>query len=818
MKPKHTILIFFILIGTNCFSLEKQSPNPPTSPQLFYKDLISSIDYIQGNMIMNISDGLWKQKVDGVDVIWRNDNNTLVTFQFNYKSGNLQKDSYLAFSPAIHVWVRNGTSPGLSLVIDTIRYNQIGQFKSWGSGTNYDNLKKGLKQSPINPGKSSIIQDALAINLRVDDFFKGNLFANYNNPQSVNEQLGNLPNSSPFIKQIFFLSDGNNPGLSIGLKRGSTLHFSKKASVNLFDNSITLSSTSPSSATFDYIKYDFETNEMHGQLSNFQTSIQDGNITTGSDMFLHLLPASTLAFNSLRFDYSNLVTSIDCSSGSLTAAIGAGSRINFTKNVKNPSYVVFADNSNLNLNGFSFNIQDKKFTDINISGGSNLSVSVRDAQIGIGEQSFISFGSGQITANLQGDYNSSADAPNSTVKITDLNCAISGGKLLLNSNTNLIINGGSLKSTDLLLQGHSSSGFTGSINDLFVFISENSQIGLPNGFEIITKGNTSSFVGATASDPMILDANINFPIAKYKFDVSYQKFQNSSSPVFGLTDGTINLNLQYTKTDSILVNNSSLSGHFEFTNADASIKGICNLYGINGTETRGLPQSLSGKIKLAIAPGLSYDIHTPFIKGPGNDERAFPLNIIVAGRDSTISSEGDVSLNGGIIDFANLGFKMNLDVVVPAGKGEHEDNDNVNSADGTHPGDDQLKTGQEVFTDVEKVCRVHVYLLPYTYTFHSDFSFSSDHHNNISININHLSCDQQFVEKVNFGKDGCDAGFIGAVFGAIVGSVTGIGAGMGAIIGDIAGNDLESSIKSKLLGEVANKIDSQKGTYKLISF
>jgi hypothetical protein len=782
------------------------------SPVAFYKDLIAAISNIQGTVYLSLGDGYWEKKLPTADIIWNNDHNTVATFSFSYSAGNLQKGSYLAFSPAVHIWVRNGTQ-GLSLAIDTVNFNVIGQVQDWH--VRYDNAHHQV----INPRELTKIQNALSADIKVTNLFNGQIFTNYLNPVSVNQQLNPQAKATPFVTQIYFLASSTQPGLNINFNKGATLHFSKQNNQNLFDNFITFSQTNNSNVKFDYLKLDLVDNTIQGSLSNFNAFVDNGKISTGSGMTLNLLPGSGIAFSQLNFQNAGSFTSIDCTSGSLTAAVGGGSRINLTTDVKNPSYLVFNDNSTVNLNGFSLDIQDKKATNIHISSGSSISLTIFDAQLGIGHESFVNLGNGgQLNGNLDGDW-SSGSAPDVNLQINLLNCPISGGRFILNKATDLSLSSGSIKSDGLTLKGLNYQGITGRITEFIVNFQSGSKFGLPNGLQVVNGADNSSFVGATAANPMILKASYPYPLSNYVFKINFSAFRNSEFAVFGLQNGSLLMNLQNFDNDSISLTNSSVSGQFSFATNDAQIRGLCSIYNIQGNEKKGLPDSIAGKIRLNIYPGLSYDIHTPFVKGPGGDERSWPLNLIINSHDSILSSEGNISFNGRILTINNLNYKTALELVVPAGKGEHENNDDPNSADGTHPGDDQLKTGQEAYSDVEKVCKVHVYLLPYTYTVRGQFYIQTDGNNTINFSLDHLSLDNPITDGVNYKKDGC-SDIIGVICGAVLGSLTG-GAGGAVvlgIIGGIAANDIESSIKTRLLAEFASKIESEKQSWKLISF
>jgi hypothetical protein len=764
-------------------------------------------------MYLALSDGYWKQKMNGADIIWLNEPGTIATFNFTYRSGNLQKESYLAFSPAVHIWVKNGAQ-GLSMAIDTIFYSQVGTYLRWH--VHFDNQK----QKTTNPNELDKIQNVLAADLRAPSFFQGKLLTNFKKPVHLDDHLQESPMDEPFIKQLYFVSSATNPALNVELTRGATLHFSQRDNQNAFDNNITLSKNNPTYVKFDYIKYDFESNSLEGHLSEFVSNIDNGSITTGPNLFLKLLPGSSLNFNNLDFENAHGFTTLDCSSGSLNAGIGAGSRMNMTTGVPNPSYIVFDNNSSVNLAGFALNIHDKKATDVMISGGSSINLNVTDAQFGFGLQGYLDLAPGQLIANLYGTWNSSK-APDVNLKITKLDCTISGGRFILNKNTDLALVSGTIKSTDLTLSGLTYGGLTGRVNEFSAFFEKDSKFGLPNGFEIVNGSNTSQFVGATPTHNMVLEQNYPYPISAYSFDMNFKTFQNSDYPQFGLQNGNVTIRLENFDVDSIVVTNSSIGGQFDFENQDAKVKGWCSIYNIQGYETHGKPQRIGGNIKLNVYPGLSYDIHTPFSKGPGGDERQFPFNILVTSHDSTLSSEGNIAFNGRTVTIDNLNYQTSLEVIVPAGKGEHQDKDDVNSANGQHPGDDRLKSAQEIYYDHHPlICDVHIYLLPYTYTCKSKFFLQTDQNNVLSFTLEHLSLDQPFIEKVNWQKDGCDLGVLGAVGGVIIGIVTGGvgGAAVTGIIGYVAGSSLESSIKARMVGEVAQKIDSEKGTWKLINF
>jgi hypothetical protein len=98
---------------------------------------------------------------------------------------------------------------------------------------------------------------------------------------------------------------------------------------------------------------------------------------------------------------------VDASDGTLSATLGAGSRIQLTKGTANDGFLIFDDGTETNLQSFRLEVHDGRFDKVTFGGGSTLSVNLRSGNVGLGAKGFWAVGSGKLVATIQGEWDSS---------------------------------------------------------------------------------------------------------------------------------------------------------------------------------------------------------------------------------------------------------------------------------------------------------------------------------------------------------------------------------------------------------------------------
>lgn len=303
---------------------------------------------------------------------------------------------------------------------------------------------------------------------------------------------------------------------------------------------------------------------------------------------------------------------IDAATGTLTGAIGAGSRVGLSTGTANDSQLIFDAGTEIAIQKLRLFISDKRSTAVRFGGGSTLKVNVRGGRLGMGDQGFVALASGRLEGNLSGDWDS-ADRPDATLQLKYVEVGLAGGELDLNAATHLRLTGGTLKSQNLQFRGLVFSGITGEISDLALGIDEDSRFGSPDGFRIVTaKGGHLELADPTR--PMKLAVGAPFPSASIQVVLPFKKLLNASAESFALTNGEATQSAAL-QSDGAVKGTGQVHGDLLFTSALGALAAKLDLYGVQFEKTTQAQARLIAKVKAQVLPGLQLAVRTPFHKG-----------------------------------------------------------------------------------------------------------------------------------------------------------------------------------------------------------
>jgi hypothetical protein len=165
------------------------------------------------------------------------------------------------------------------------------------------------------------------------------------------------------------------------------------------------------------------------------------------------------------------------------------------------------------------------------------------------------------------------------------------------------------------------------------------------------------------------------------------------------------------------------------------------------------------------------------------------------------------SLNGGPI-----AIPLAAKIIVPVGRGEHQQpDDQDNTADGTH-GPDEDQHRQEIVTDTEPGCRVHIYAIADTYNASATLHLIAND-NAMTISLDSFQLDWP----AGWSRDGCSLQEMLPIAGAIAGSLFGglAGSALGAAAGFVAGGDLDNLVISRVNAVIVEKMQSLQGSWRI---
>jgi|GEM_PF-5905035 len=739
----------------------------------FYSDLAHSISSVSGNVDLYFSSGYWTKTQGPLKIIFLLSDHEKANFKFSYSGGSLQNGSRIAFSPGIHVWVKS-QGAGLSCEIDTLFFDDNGICNDWR--VKYD-----------HPGTDNLnlvpkIQDAFRLDFKSESLFDLQLFKNLKGAKR-SDGKGNVTTSTtntPMLASIIIKKPSDTePGLAVSFIPNSTIRLSSQLSRGTFDNVFQLST---GSFEIRYLEYDVANQSIDCEISQFNVTIQSG-VFQNADLLLNLGASTSLSFDRVHLYKNDNATGID-THGALNTQIGSGTRMNLYKTAKYPALLVF-ESGELNLFDFSYSCDDEKQTTFSIGGGSTLKVATRSGSIPIcNNNGYLSINTGRLEAALNGNWNSQEPNPDAHLTISLLQTTLDGGYMPLAGNNIVAIKSGYVNSEHLQFDGRDISSASGSIKDLNIVLADQSKFALPGSINFTTKAG-SVINGATPNNPLVFDAKSNYVSGIFDFNIQYVTLYNSPDQTIALHNGNLRMALSVISPDTIRGNDINFDGTTTISAASASLNahfaftdGTFNLYPSQ-------QPYFSSKFSLQLLPGNPISFQTPFLKQDDHDIRLFPLNLTLNLTAPVTSPTVNFTVSGRSVHLDTLNMTPLFTLIVPPGKGEHEDKDDINSANGNN-GPDWSRACQEVFYLHSGLppCDAHLYIFPQTISLASSLQLSISN-SIISFNFSKVAMNQAFAEDVNWKKDGCNLPVIGGVIGVVTGMI--LFGDLGATIGGIAG-------------------------------
>lgn len=708
LKGLYRSLTFVVLVC--CLSLVASAQTVP-SPIGFYRSLLDSISKAEGQVLLDMSGGVWRTRAQGKTVYWRIDDGTVITTKFNYDGGVLQNAS-MEFRPAIHVYMTG--SPKLSLKVNKVSYRGDGSVIDW------DVQPDG---GATNVGGSPALQRHLEASRAASDMLRGRPFSLSNSAVPCNDQgsvcgPGAGGQTRPMVYRVRLVKqDADHPALLVSLRDGALLWLSKQnSSGRLFDNYVKV--RAPSQVAFGDVDYDVLEREITGRLDKMEMHVQAGSIKSG-DVSLSLQDGSAMTLNSLIFnrhaDGSAEVYNSD--SGDLTANIGLGSSIALARESANQGSLIFADGSSVSLNSFSININDQRSTRVQIDNGL-INFVLNDGRLPLQDRSFLQLQSGRVTATVAGKWES-GKKPVVTAQFSNLDTVIAGGLLVLNSKTEIRLTGGQVKSHDLSFTNDTSDNknfVKGEFTKFRVDVGEGSTVGIPGGFSLVT-APSGQLDASDPEAPLKIISGRGLPVGRINLSLPFRTFDNAQTQVVSLANGSIHLPLEFGADGSI----NNISNNFiSLDNAttivsseQASFTTTVNITEGTLSMPNGSVPHFEAKWSAVIPQGIVIPIKTPSESGNGHGKTTFSVKFNVKTLSPIAIPAGTkIIFDGTHIQMAEFKQDFRYQLEVPAGHGEHSDGDNADSSENN---DSDM---QEVASDQQGTCpgccRWHFFIKPGT--------------------------------------------------------------------------------------------------------
>jgi hypothetical protein len=773
--------------------------NPST---IFYNSLADAIATAQGTLFLDLNPYLWKTSVLNLVIIWSVANPCSAKVEFKYEEGLLNNAS-VTFDPPIKLFILGNMGAGL---LSSVRYDKDGQLIEL----------RIVPSTEIKPEARAKLENILIIRRNAADLFRGSLFGVLNSAVQVNDLFEVTTGPATIIQRVRYQAPDSEPGLAVDFKDQATITFSEAENHDplnplkkptTFDNRIKI--RKGGKVEIEEIDYFLDGQSLTCKLKSFNAVIEQGVISCPGLLF-NLKSGAQIRFDKIDISGdSKKPAQVNASSGVLTGGLADGSHLSPTTKGPDPinlSFSSFAlrDGSQTNIREFGLSLIDSS-PNIFVGTGSTLKLNIFKGQIGFGKKSFFMFENTQLDARFSGLWGS-ATKSYALVQFGPFDFAGVTGEIEINTDSDLIISNGHVRSSDLAFDTTASPGAIGSFTVFDFDIAEDARLGLSPWFKIKAAAG-GKFSGAQPAAPLYLKGGSDYPVGSVKLDLPFKEALIGKT----LEDGKLTLNLRSDDNDNIS-GDGSLSGTIVYgvqrvppLDSALSLKVSIDLSNMTISQPRNGQLKMTGNLRASAPPNLSIPITTPDVfqvKDVHGEVHSafqeFSLKLICKLNQPLDIPATPFSFTNGIVSFDPITIRPAFQVIIPAGLGEHNPAFDPHSADGTH-GPDEDRHRQEAITDLFPGCRVHFYLYEGGYDFQSEIKISSGN-NYLTVDVLKFSN----LSDIGFHQDGCEGILSDAL--AVVFTIGGLLGPIGAQIGDIVGNSSDDPLQNSINQFVAAKI------------
>ena len=813
-----SLLVSNILLG--------QSSNS----QNFYASLFRDVDEAKGNIILSFNSGKWStthkngQTAEST-LWWEVADNTNGKINFDYSQSAMQK-IVLTFSKPLLVSYDNG------LICTTLQFDTIEYQNGFPV---YQNLRPFEDQDPDECSDLNyyLVYNSLKVPQDLNKIMKGEVFFGVHNSTERDGKWKPLNKSKrKLVKALSFQRENDRtPGLLVKLLPNAVINF------GLSDNEVSQKIVIDDECLFelDKLYIDFESSAMAGRLRRFSANIKEGTFASSGSKF-KITGDSQIKIQNINFESDNLLDVLDVNGGTIEGRLGEGSFIKLqdidtAAGIKKEKNITFRDGTEILLNSFSMRLEKNRSQTsetIELGGSSSIRIKVRSATLPIGKDGYLILNDGALDLQIQ--YCKWATNINPTL-IADINLIqadIKRGRMFFNrSNKYLEVKNGNVLGTGLTINTNYTPLILGSFIQVNFEIEENSEFGIPNGWQLITK-NTGHF----DSQDLTLVRGSNYPRGSFKIHLPFRNFYNSNSKEFNINDGDLQAEVTI-ESDSVtrgrnIFGNGEVIWDTQLSTGTGYIIAKINLkngFFVSKKDSTYFESILSGDA----IHRLETQLTSPYI--PPKNEPYYPdyvlenvtffptLFSVSVAEESIPIKPFLISFDRGVVQY-DFSLDFNTKVSFAQGHGQYEDPFDLNKG----YDENEYKNYQEVFTlkaagktpfTWDLTCTLHIYAMyEHPFIFATKMHFNSSR-NGLQVKLDQFKSLDPLKEDYFWKRDGCKSSpfleFVGTVFGTLLNHqipIPGLPI-IGAWAGSQFGNELDNRVSAMITARIASSMESE---------
>jgi hypothetical protein len=844
LSARFVLLAATIFFGTIAAVPVDAAPRAST-PISFYKTLAGAVTDLRGRILLYFNDCghaegcvyRTSSHAAGGVVDWRISPNTVATVVVDYEQAHLVKAS-IDFSKPVHLWLH--TDQGSSFSISHVEYDADGHLISDDSkpdnpnGYHYAGATRTHRILELTTDPAQLLVNHALANV-----------GGAGDGPIASCDAGDQHCSDTSLTSMFYeleiKSSAASPGLQavLGPVQGNARALTLVAPQSDAEPANYIDLAEGSCVTLDSVQYFTDDHSVTGRVVNIKLNVNGGQLGT-NNMLLLLTAGSTFSLSDIAFTHISspaVVNTLTADDGSLDVPnLGSGSTFYISQGsagAAGDSFVITREGTSLHLRHLNVRTGDDGRFGISWDNSSREVFQCASGRLNIGAAGFVNLGPGTISSNLSGQWTQGA-APHVVGSNGLVDVTITGGTLDINSLTKLPLGGGHIVGYNMSFDSSQTPVVTGTLSTFTLSIASNSTVTIPGGFAVVTNGNAT-----LSNDPSSRGLNIvverPYPIGQYVLNLPFSRLGGTSVGDFGITNGSAVFPIEALRDGTIRTPAAAawtFSGTFIAAPQGASQPLSLALTVSDGVfnAPQGVDPTFAGHLKGSVMPGFDFAFVTA---GQGlngqptiadhNDMSIYPvavdfsIPVPAGGRTVPVAAipSTAISVANNVVKIDAMKLTIPFVAVFPAGKGEHEDIRDPNSADGTH-GDsevahDKVHTWQEVLQDKNLTgvgplgCTIHLYLGPTTNTGTLDLTLQLSN-KVLNVGVSQLELTTPFVQGTHWDKDGCKGTLVATIAGAILGALTlgpggAVAAAAGGFVVGGAVNQRVDAIISERIGE-----------------
>ena len=713
IKTKRTILVAsFIVNFILFFSISgKSQGNILYSPSI--TSFITGIDSIEGNLTMDLNNGVFLKTVEQQDIFLKINPNTTSQTHLIMANGRISSLDYKFDKPIIFKDAKGLNCFGV--YVTEILLNGTGITITFTSNDN-ERVCTNLNSRLIKNLKKLFNLTTELTGVMGGSFFGSGNAAVWQDCANNFKVLATKRN----IVQRISITKERNQFISVRLKENWKFYFNDSPD---YDNYIFTNKGN----YFLITDLDCEVGTPRLSLNvnaNF-VDVKESQIQSlGVNMLLPTPKFSNLVISLKNGEAGGKIINV---TGSITSNIKEGSVLQIISATSSSNFAI-DKGSSLDVKNFSMEFAGSKNTNVRLGIGTSIILQLKNSDLSLNKVTTVHFAAGKIDGtSIVAEFNSEHAETFWQGALYNVDFKVDGGVIGLNDYSQVNIKNGSLMAKRIDINNTISPQITGKFDQFILYFTPN------NTFSCTDKSFIFSlidgcFVNQSDDDPIHLEKDEDYPLGTLQYHFVYADFSVNDLKQFKLSSGIFEGQFKNLGKEQFAVRNIQLSGTL---NVQVKDKVIGTAFDINGRMdfSKQLSPDFVGFASFSFDPlkdpielktdcfgdnDLNWDAQC--------DEHIFPIKLQFNLEQKVLFSNIRIVIKKGILQNFSTQSATTLLIIVPKGYGEYNgdnlDCNNISSnVHNEDRGDDDIKDKQEVAraTVCVRRCTWHVWAIDAVY-------------------------------------------------------------------------------------------------------